>query len=130
MSETISREETETYLNRNGADILTKSVVHNGVEAANKLQLWNWFRTYNPPSDKGYMWDSNPNIEAMGRETDAAKHSGASFAFTMRYLQRMARDRQESPGMFMPEPPAATTPVTTATDVINHPTADSVTASV
>jgi hypothetical protein len=101
VSEIVTRDQVTNYLiSRESNDSITSRVVHNGVEAVNKLQLWNWFRTYDPPADKGFMYTNHPNIDAMSQETDSEGHSGASFGFTMRYLQRMAKDLVDNKHLF------------------------------
>jgi len=94
----FSYEEAENYLNKNGADQNTKQLVHNAVEAVNKLKLWDWFRTYNP--ERGYMFENHENIDAMTRETETMGHSGATFGFTLRYIQNMAIDYENYPEKF------------------------------
>jgi hypothetical protein len=96
----ISREETEIYMNQDGSADSIKILIHNGVEAVNKLHLWDWFRTYEPPADRGYMFDTHPNIDLMMTATDSMGHSGATFGITMRYLQTMAIDRIANPNKF------------------------------
>ena len=51
---------------------------------------WTWFRSQDPPPDKGYMFWSDNVSTAVAQRLQYA-HSGASFAITMRYLQQMAR---------------------------------------
>jgi len=65
-----------------------KNNILNGVDAINKLQLWHWIKTFEPK--RGFAWGTDGKIEALCKETDSAGHSGASFAITMRYLQKMA----------------------------------------
>jgi len=94
----ISYEEAENYLNKNGADQNTKQLVHNAAEAVNKLNLWDWFRTYKP--ERGFMFDNHENVEAMSRETESMNHSGTTFGLTLRYIQNMAIDYENHPEKF------------------------------
>ena len=71
--------------------IMTTKNVLDGVLVLNELRLWNWIKIYEPPVDKGFMFDSNNLVELIGK-TCKVNHSGASFALTMCYLQQMAND--------------------------------------
>jgi len=47
---------------------------------------------YNPPSNTGFAFDTNPVIRDLGRKVDhMGIHSGASYAWTMRTLQYYSR---------------------------------------
>jgi hypothetical protein len=99
--EIMTPDQVNNYMNYVGCkESCTIRAVQNAVEGVNKHQLWEWFRTYEPPADKGFMLDSHPNVEIMAKETEKEGHSGASFAMTLRYIQTMARDRLEKPQMF------------------------------
>jgi len=100
LSEIISHDETEIYLDYKGSDPITKELIHNAVKATNKLQLWDWFRNYNPSVDKGFMFDTGPNIDALMEETKEMGHSGYTFSFTLRYLQMMSKEKKTNPSKF------------------------------
>lgn len=92
VPEIISSEEIDVVLKSLQCDCnYTKKIVQRGVKGINELQLWNWFRTYDPPVDKGYIFDKHPNTNAMAEYTNSDGHSAASFAITMRYLQKIAK---------------------------------------
>jgi hypothetical protein len=70
---------------------MTSEMLDNAYKAITKHNLWNFFKTEDPPENKGYMfWDSselsklNPELEEMG-------HSGSSYGWTMRMMQKIAR---------------------------------------
>lgn len=91
--ENVSLEEAANYFEKHNCKCKqTQEAVLNGIEAANKLKLWYWFSTYEPPEATGYMFTDNPNIDAMAAETDSYGHSGATFGFVMRYLKGMAEE--------------------------------------
>ncbi len=56
---------------------------------------WGFMRSYEPPEGEGFMFNRNPpaklqEIEAAILKADSG-HSGASFGFTMRVMQRIAK---------------------------------------
>ena len=56
---------------------------------------WDFMKTYEPPEGEGFMFNRNPpaklqEIEAAVLKADSG-HSGASFGFTMRVMQRIAK---------------------------------------
>ncbi len=100
MTEIISREEIEVYLNKNCNEVdMIKKSIYNAAEVANKFQLWSWFREYEPPN--GYIWNTHFNTELMKKEVDGDGHSGGSFGYTMRVLQKISIDYQNTPDKFV-----------------------------
>ena len=53
---------------------------------------WSFLEEYNPPPDRGFMWDNNETCEKiMTLINDSYDgHSGASIACTMRFMQYIA----------------------------------------
>ena len=56
------------------------------------LDLWKWFRTVDPPKDKGYSWWEHTNIELISKTLPNNPHSGATFAYCMRQMQSIAKN--------------------------------------
>jgi len=69
-----------------------RSMLCSAHRAITQLELWNWMRNTNPDADKGYMWWAHLNMERIMYEieNDPIKHSGASFALTMRHMKYIA----------------------------------------
>jgi len=57
--------------------------------------LWKWLATANPPKDKGFMFWSHPNVQALSNlvvdNNGQCGKSEASMELTMRNLQYVAR---------------------------------------
>jgi hypothetical protein len=53
-----------------------------------------FLKTYNPPADKGFMCDDNDTvIQIMNKIHDEnGCHSGASLAYTLRWIQYILRN--------------------------------------
>ncbi len=53
------------------------------------LELTEWFMNYDPPEDRGYMWDTNETKNKIVTKIaqDYPGHSGCSLAITMRTLK-------------------------------------------
>ena len=58
------------------------------------MNSWDFIRRYSPSQDNGYGFDSNPAmveiLAAVERRYDC--HSGASLAYTMRFMQYIAKN--------------------------------------
>lgn len=66
-------------------------MLDDGYKAADAIPgAWTWFRSQDPPPDKGYMFWSDNVSTAVAKRMQIG-HSGPSFATTMRHLQEMAR---------------------------------------
>jgi hypothetical protein len=73
-------------------DSHSRTMIRNGYNASTILELGDWFRTWNPEADKGYMFSSHPNIGKLLTAVEGDGHSGASFAWLCRNLQAYYRD--------------------------------------
>uniref|UniRef100_A0A6C0B7D4 Uncharacterized protein n=1 Tax=viral metagenome TaxID=1070528 RepID=A0A6C0B7D4_9ZZZZ len=77
-------------------DKFTRSLISNGYDSINQLQLWSWLKEYELDEDKGFMWSRHPNfdiiIKTMESLPNPPGHSGASFAYTMRCLHYIAKN--------------------------------------
>jgi hypothetical protein len=62
-------------------------------EAITELNLWEWLRTFTPKENEGFMWSRAPEINQIGShpKVDSDGHSGASFAWTMRNMEVIAK---------------------------------------
>jgi hypothetical protein len=59
-----------------------------GIKALNKLDLWVWIRSYNPPD--GFVWDEHENTKKITSEIDNVLLSSEAFGYCMRRLQQIA----------------------------------------
>jgi hypothetical protein len=72
-----------------------KEMYTTAYNAINKLEKWEFLKTYEPPKERGFMWDTNPLIEeimtAINNEYGGG-HSGSSLAITMRKMKQVAKN--------------------------------------
>lgn len=66
-------------------------MLKNMYAAITRLDLWDWLTNFTPEEGKGFMFTDTPEIQAIGVETDAMGHSGASFALCMRHMEKIAK---------------------------------------
>lgn len=60
-----------------------------------EMEMWDFMRTYNPPENKGFMFDSNPTVAKITSkiaENFNYNHSGFSMAITMRKMEEIAKE--------------------------------------
>jgi hypothetical protein len=78
------------------SDEHTRSLVINGYNAVNQLELWSWLKDFEPAEDDGFMFSQHPNVsmicQKMESLPDAPGHSGSSFGLTMRHLEYIAKN--------------------------------------
>ncbi len=55
-------------------------------------ELWDYIKNYPPSPDTGYMFSNDPTINSIGYDprVEESGHSGATFAYAMRVMQRIA----------------------------------------
>jgi len=56
---------------------------------ATGIDIWNYLKTYTPESNKGFMFSNDIIINKIGQYMEVG-HSGTSYGWTMRQLQRIA----------------------------------------
>ena len=67
----------------------TRFMVEDAYKAAESTpEAWTVLRTWEPAN--GFMFTHHPVIDAMGKKLYDG-HSGASYGFTMRIMQRLAK---------------------------------------
>ena len=87
---------TEFIQNLGMKDTLSQNTLEDGVKAvilaSDKLDadLWKYLKNYKHDEDIGFMF-SQPTIEIKGiSDNMKIGHSGSSYAWTMRWLQKLA----------------------------------------
>ena len=87
-------------------DSHTRSMISIGYTAIDKLELWDWLKTYEPES--GFMFSSHPNInrimQKMESLPDPPGHSGCSFGITMRQLEYIAKEGLDQYKVYVTSP--------------------------
>ena len=60
--------------------------------AITECNLWDWLKTFTPDSDRGFMFTRHANIDKITSKSKYDGHSGASFAWTMRHMESVAKE--------------------------------------
>lgn len=74
-----------------------RSMMQNGWQSVNRLELWD-FMAKDYEKFGGYMYSNDKRVERIGMKMEelGAAHSGASFGCTMRNLQYLAQNGEDS----------------------------------
>jgi hypothetical protein len=90
------------------SDEHTRSLVINGYNAVNQLELWSWLKDFEPAANEGFAGSKHPNVSMIGMKMeslpDAPGHSGSSFALTMRHLEYIAKNGMAKYKEYITEP--------------------------
>jgi hypothetical protein len=70
----------------------SRTMLKNAYAASESLRLSDWFRTWEPEPNLGYMFSSHLNIGLLSAALESDGHSGASFGWVCRALQSYYRD--------------------------------------
>ena len=62
------------------------------AQTITRLGLWDWFKNEKPPDNRGYMFWGHPNINLISSSLKNNQHSGATFGYCMRQMQRIAEE--------------------------------------
>ena len=60
------------------------------------MEKWSFLKEYEPPLDKGFMWDDNETVIEIMTEinNDYSYHSGSSLAYVMRIMKTIAKSNE------------------------------------
>ena len=68
------------------------SLLEDAYRAISITHLWGFMKREEPPSDQGYSYWLNENLMTItGHMKLASSHSGASYGWTMRQMQQIAK---------------------------------------
>ena len=70
-----------------------KYMLTSAYHTIHNLEAWEFLKSYEPPANSGFMFDSNPQVLTIMNAICQVNpdHSGSSMAFTMRKMQQIAR---------------------------------------
>ena len=62
------------------------------IKASDELgiDMWAYMNEYSPPANQGFMFSDDSKIRIIGQKMETG-HSGTSYGWTMRYLERLAK---------------------------------------
>ena len=66
-------------------------MLEDAYNAISQCELWDWMATFNPHANEGFMFSTHPNLERISSAMKYAGHSGASWAWTLRNMQAIAK---------------------------------------
>lgn len=67
-------------------------MIQDAYDTIKRLGLWEWFGTFEPHQNEGFMFTSDVNIATIGTEMKFSGHSGSTFAITMRIVHDIAKN--------------------------------------
>ncbi len=70
---------------------LDATMLEDADAAITTCGLWEWMSTYNPTAGEGFMFSNHPNLDKISQAMKYEGHSGASYGWTMRTMQQVAR---------------------------------------
>ena len=70
-----------------------RSALHDMYTVINEKELWDHIRDNPPDPNKGYMFGSDDKINLIDNDQRVNQHghSGATFAYSMRVMQRISK---------------------------------------
>lgn len=60
-------------------------------QAITACDLWDWMRVFRPKDGEGFMFANHPNLDRINEEMKYGGHSGASYGWTMRQMESIAK---------------------------------------
>ena len=60
-------------------------------QAITACDLWDWMRVFRPKDGEGFMFANHPNLDRINEEMKYQGHSGASYGWTMRQMESIAK---------------------------------------
>jgi hypothetical protein len=60
-------------------------------QAITACDLWEWMRVFRPKDGEGFMFANHPNLDLINQEMKYGGHSGASYGWTMRQMESIAK---------------------------------------
>lgn len=66
-------------------------MLQDAYDAISQCELWDWMRTYTPHANDGFMFSTHPNLALIQSTMKYASHSGASWGWTMRTMEAIAK---------------------------------------
>ena len=68
------------------------NLLRDTYDAITECDLWGWMKEYTPHQNEGYMFNSHPNLVVIQKAMKYADyHSGASWGWTMRTMESIAK---------------------------------------
>ena len=66
-------------------------MLEDAYRAITTCDLWDWMRTTTPEDGRGFMFGNHPNQERLNEAMTYPGHSGASYGWTMRAMEDIAK---------------------------------------
>ena len=73
-----------------------KEMFSDAYDTVSSLNLWDWLRDPTNPGDGGFMFSASNEITQITNAMKFTGHSGSSFGFTMRVMEKIAKKGWEN----------------------------------
>ena len=70
---------------------LERELLTDAHQAITACDLWDWMKTYTPDKYKGFVFSTHPNIDRINAAMKYTGHSGTSYGWTMRTMEKIAK---------------------------------------
>ena len=79
-----------------GSDFRTSLL--NMANSITESELWDWMKEYSPNANEGFMFSQHPNLRIIGNSKSVTSdgHSGATFAYSLRCMECIAKEGFQS----------------------------------
>jgi hypothetical protein len=68
------------------------TLLKDAYDAITACDLWQWFRNYYPDPERGFIFSNHPNLDRIHKQMKLYDmHSGASYGWTMRQIESIAK---------------------------------------
>ncbi len=67
------------------------TMLKDAYEAITACDLWEWMREFHPHAGDGFMFSNHPNLDRISAAMKYSGHSGASYGWTMRVMESLAK---------------------------------------
>jgi len=68
-----------------------QEMLQDAYDTVTKLELWEWLKHPDVPGNGGFMFSTSPEVSQISNAMTYTGHSGASFGFTMRAMEFIAK---------------------------------------
>jgi hypothetical protein len=77
-------------------DTFEVTMLQDAYDTIKRLGLWEWFGTFEPHANEGFMFTSDMNVAMIGNALKFDGHSGSTFGWTMRMVHDIAKNGWEN----------------------------------
>jgi hypothetical protein len=70
-----------------------REMLESAFNAITQIEAWEFLKNYDPPQDKGFMWDNHSKVQEIQKTINEfyGGHSGSSMAWTIWKMKTIAK---------------------------------------